>query len=415
MNKLEQFTAFLTVYAELYRNRYELAVDEPITTKFFTKDIQIVVTISDVEPTPQQDVIWWDGTSLKKTVAPAATGNDRYLTVVHSGTATGTISYANLFPSSIVHIGEHIDTGLTKEKQPIFTQQNIGSLLVSNGVEYVSFLRGSDGYSIVADSTSEIGLRWQPTGIDDGDISWKGDWGSTVAYRTGDVVKHDDYTYIAIASNQEKEPPYAAYWSDFIGRGEPGMPGPQGPQGPQGVPGLKWEGKWVSGTYAEGSAVTYGGSTYRASLETSETPPHNDWELVSGGIGHNVKHNFTVSQTGDSIQAGRIVIVNDDGQIEYAFSTTASHRYRVVGLTAQAGDPGQLVQVILSGIVFGSDINPGTPIWNWVLGTPLFIGSNGLLTQESSQVGVTRAFNMIVGIPIAPNTIKLDFYQPYIV
>lgn len=73
--------------------------------------------------------------------------------------------------------------------------------------------------------------------------------------------------------------------------GEPGnwsdpayVTGPVGQIGPEW---LDWKGAWAAGTYANRDGVQHNGSTYRANTETTEEPPHEDWDLVveKGDIG----------------------------------------------------------------------------------------------------------------------------------
>jgi len=74
--------------------------------------------------------------------------------------------------------------------------------------------------------------------------------------------------------------------------GPPGPTGATGPAGPAGPPGITWRGAWSSTTsYAANDAVTYGGSSYGASvaIPANTTPPVSDarWALLAsaGGTG----------------------------------------------------------------------------------------------------------------------------------
>ena len=414
MNLLDKFTSYLTVYADLYRNRYDLEQSVAVTSFFLVNNGRMEIEISSTEPTPVLDKLWWNGTELKKTIDTDATGDDKYLVVVMEGTASGTTLYEDIFTTNIVHLDEFIDPNLPLSEQPTYAPQALGSLLVNTGIEYTDFPRGGDGQSIVADSTSLYGLRWQASGSDEGDITYRGEWNSVAAYRNGDVVKYDGSTYISIGSNSDKEPPNLSYWEDFVGKGSPGLPGPQGQKGDKGDPGLVWSGPWTAREYQVGETVEVSGSSYIATTVTTQTPPGIDWDLVSGGLGSFLVQSFTVSGAG-TVQAGRVVIINDSGTVEYADSTVLDHRHRVVGITLQTGVTSDTVSVVLSGILDGDVIVPGSPIWNWIIGLPIFLGSNGMLTQESEQLGVTRVFQIIVGTPVATNAIRVMFHPPYIV
>lgn len=71
-------------------------------------------------------------------------------------------------------------------------------------------------------------------------------------------------------------------------RGEPGRPGAVGAtgelgeRGPEGLPGkFKASKEWQRGVHYESQLVTHEGSTYCATRDTSEQPPHDDWSLVA--------------------------------------------------------------------------------------------------------------------------------------
>lgn len=419
MTKLSKFITFLTVYAELYRNRYNQTSADPVSVGLLVNNESIPCTISESEPTPVLDNLWVNQSVLKVVVDAEAIGDTRYLTVVDEGTAEGTVAYNTLFTTNIVFLGEYIDQGIPTSEQPVYTDQSLGKLLVHNGVEFIEFNRGSDGYSLVVDSTSPTGLRWQPFGADDGDISYAGDWVGTAAYRSGDVVKYDGSTYVSVSSNQDKEPPDLLYWAEFVSRGDPGVPGAQGAQGPQGDPGLVWTASWQSEhEYSTNDAILVDGSAYicvsdHTSGTTLSVTTDSNWSLFCGGLGAYTTQTFTIGP--QDVQAGRLVIVNDSGGLEYADSTALDHRFRIVGLTKAAGVSGEAVSVVLSGVISGTEISPGSPIWNWVMGAPIFLGSSGMLTQEIEQEGVVRAFQIVVGTPVSTNSMKIMFHPPYLV
>jgi hypothetical protein len=56
-----------------------------------------------------------------------------------------------------------------------------------------------------------------------------------------------------------------------------------GPGGEQGETGLvaEWLGPWVAGTYPPLKGVTHNGSSYISKIETSQEPPHADWDVVA--------------------------------------------------------------------------------------------------------------------------------------
>lgn len=79
-----------------------------------------------------------------------------------------------------------------------------------------------------------------------------------------------------------------AIWARIEGaKGDPGEPGEPGEPGADGTP--QWTGAWTAGTYQAGQAVSHNGASYVANTETSEEPPHADWDTLAaqgaaGGI-----------------------------------------------------------------------------------------------------------------------------------
>lgn len=80
----------------------------------------------------------------------------------------------------------------------------------------------------------------------------------------------------------------------FIGpKGERGFRGSRGPMGEQGAqgekgeigpagPGIDWRGVWTKNRrYKKGQAVTHNGSSYVAKRQTSNEPPHSDWQTIA--------------------------------------------------------------------------------------------------------------------------------------
>lgn len=103
-----------------------------------------------------------------------------------------------------------------------------------------------------------------------------------------------------------------------------------------------------------------------------------------------------------SIPLGGHRIVTVDGY--YADCNDINTMYKVAGLIISASASGNEVDAYIKGEITESS-------WNWELGKPLFLGSNGLLTQELPVTG----YILKLGIPKLNNTILLDINQQIII
>lgn len=135
-------------------------------------------------------------------------------------------------------------------------------------------------------------------------------------------------------------------------QGPEGIPGPEGPQGPAGPAG-------PDGT----SAVT---------------------KVAAGAIG-----------------GQRVVIGNTDGTVRYADATDLTDLGRVLGVTQTAAADGEPVNVIVRGYY-------EEPTWTWNTTLPLYVGSNGLITQTAPTVG----FSQIIGFAETPTRIFIRMREP---
>lgn len=69
-------------------------------------------------------------------------------------------------------------------------------------------------------------------------LSWMGDWQTSLVYAVNDLVQFQGSTYVAAqATSGTEDPTDAAFWSLIAAEGAVGPTGPQGPQGLQGVVG----------------------------------------------------------------------------------------------------------------------------------------------------------------------------------
>ena len=99
----------------------------------------------------------------------------------------------------------------------------------------------------------------------------------------------------------------------------------------------------------------------------------------------------------------RVVILNDGLEADYADATDLTHINRILGLTLGAVIQGDAVTILTGGDVI-------EPSWSWTLGLPVYLGSNGLLTQTRPIIG----FNLIVGFPLSATEMFFQKREPII-
>ncbi len=105
-----------------------------------------------------------------------------------------------------------------------------------------------------------------------------------------------------------------------------------------------------------------------------------------------------------AIGGHRIVLIDTSGKANYASNDTAAHRGRAIGLTLGAAEADESAFMKNFGEVT-------EPSWNWTAGLPVFLGTNGTLTQEI-PVSPGAKFLMVVGFPISSTSMFLNFSEP---
>jgi hypothetical protein len=104
----------------------------------------------------------------------------------------------------------------------------------------------------------------------------------------------------------------------------------------------------------------------------------------------------TTATASSNLSALRAVILDNAGQFAYADSGTPSHAYRVAGILPYA------VPQDAEGVAYRlGEISDA--VWNWIRGSPIFLGTNGQLTQTPPTTG----FLLVLAQPISPTVINL--------
>lgn len=146
-------------------------------------------------------------------------------------------------------------------------------------------------------------------------LKLRGDWSSLTAYRLGDVVRLNGYTYVAVADSTNQTPPNLTYWERLNS-------------------GIRWQGQWLDDhEYELGDAVRYGTNSYICVLShisegddfsslssgSANSRPDQDvtgtyWNLLSGGAEESV-----LTTTGDLVYYGGAgptrLPIGEEGQV----------------------------------------------------------------------------------------------------
>jgi len=101
-----------------------------------------------------------------------------------------------------------------------------------------------------------------------------------------------------------------------------------------------------------------------------------------------------------ALSGHRAVTPLPDGTLEYASNAVAAHLHAPLWITRGAVIAGDLVTVLAYGALTESS-------WAWTPGVPLFLGTNGLLTQ-TSPVAPAALFSAQVGTATGPTSAFVD-------
>lgn len=125
-----------------------------------------------------------------------------------------------------------------------------------------------------------------------------------------------------------------------------------------------------------------------------------DVNVDKGNVTYNITQTSQETITASENLGGHRVITIEG---YYASKDTDTDKFKVLGLTTGAVSTGASATVQ----TFGS-ITENT--WNWTVGEPVFLSTNGLLTQTIPTTG----YRLIIGIPITTTTLFVDISEPII-
>lgn len=107
---------------------------------------------------------------------------------------------------------------------------------------------------------------------------------------------------------------------------------------------------------------------------------------------------------GQVLSGHRAVTLDATGRVVYANASVPLHATRVLGITTQAADLGAAVNVAMRREVV-------EPSWNWDVAKPVFLSTNGLLTQ-ATPVAPASVFSLTVGFPTSPTSLFVNVGFP---
>jgi len=104
---------------------------------------------------------------------------------------------------------------------------------------------------------------------------------------------------------------------------------------------------------------------------------------------------------GVNLSGHRMVVLDDSALVIYADITVAAHVSKVVGMTTGAAMAGADATIQTGGELI-------EPSWSWTLNIPIWLSTDGLLTQVAPVSG----FSLIVGFPITATKIFISIREP---
>ena len=117
--------------------------------------------------------------------------------------------------------------------------------------------------------------------------------------------------------------------------------------------------------------------------------------------------NTVVTMTAGSALGGHRIVAQSptiNNTVVYADASNSAHANLVFGMTLNAVSEGGTVDVAICGEFT-------EPTWAWTLGLPIFLGTNGTLTQTVPTANVAN-FSLVVGFPITATKIFVNIREP---
>jgi hypothetical protein len=108
-------------------------------------------------------------------------------------------------------------------------------------------------------------------------------------------------------------------------------------------------------------------------------------------------------QAADELSGHRAVTLDSSGNAVYADASQIGHAHRVIGITTGAASLGAPATIQTAGVLI-------EPSWAWTTGLPVYLSTNGLLSQAAPSSG----FVLVVGFAQSPTTLYIHIDSPII-
>ena len=132
-------------------------------------------------------------------------------------------------------------------------------------------------------------------------------------------------------------------------------------------------------------------------VELTTAPTEIVLAIRTGAVTNNFGSDTVNVTAAENLSGHRIVTVEG----YYASKDTANDKFKVLGITTGAVTNGSEATVQISGYVTEAG-------WNFTVGNPVFLSTNGHLTQTVP----TDGFRLIVGKPKTATTLFLELSEP---
>lgn len=123
-------------------------------------------------------------------------------------------------------------------------------------------------------------------------------------------------------------------------------------------------------------------------------------KVAAANVVYNVYGNEATITAAENLGGHRVVTVEG----YYASKDTANDKFKVLGITTGAVNSGETATVTTYGEMTESS-------WNWTSGTPVFLSTNGLMTQTAPTTG----FRTIIGIPLTSTSMFVNISEPIVI
>lgn len=107
-----------------------------------------------------------------------------------------------------------------------------------------------------------------------------------------------------------------------------------------------------------------------------------------------------------AIGGHRAVVLNSIGKAIYADNTIAAHANGIIGISIESASAGGFFRAQFAGLM-------QEPSWSWTPNLPVFLSTNGLLTQAPPVS--PAVFSHVLGVAVSGTSIAINLKDPIFV